>query len=217
MKIEMNHRQEVKVIPLFSTPVVVTNIGRSFTKDELQLCITDILMMKTKNMSNHRSKEHYLFESYNILKDIKNFCTDQLKNYLKEIEGVDTDLAGLRITQSWMNKNKPSESHHLHTHRNSYLSGVFYIRCLPNDNINLRNPLLGIYNNMEFPEKKITPWNTQGVIVSVKKGDLILFPSWVPHHVDANNTDKERISLSFNTFPIGEMGNYKNITHLFLK
>ena len=213
----MNHRQEVKVIPLFSTPVVVTNIGRSFTKDELQLCTTDILMMKTKNMSNHRSKEHYLFKNFVLLKDIKNFCTDQLKNYLKEIEGVDTDLARLRITQSWLNKTKPDESHHPHTHRNSYLAGALYISCLPNDHIVFSNRLLFINNNIEFPKKKTTAWNTESVSVNVKEGDLILFPAWMIHHVDVNKTtDKERISLSFNTFPIGELGNYDSGTHLKL-
>ena len=45
--------------------------------------------------------------------------------------------------------------------------------------------------------------------INVKEGDLIIFPSWVPHYVDVNETkDKERISFSFNTFPIGEMGDY---------
>ena len=39
------------------------------------------------------------------------------------------------------------------------------------------------------------------------KGDLVIFPSWIRHHVGVNETENEdRISLSFNTFPIGEMG-----------
>ena len=43
----------------------------------------------------------------------------------------------------------------------------------------------------------------------VTEGDLIIFPSWVPHGVSFNETEnKERISLAFNTFPIGEMGDY---------
>ena len=133
----------------------------------------------------------------------------------EEIEGVDTNLAGLRITQSWLNKTKPDESHHLHHHSNSYLSAVLYISCLPNDGINLSNRLYGSYNNIDFPIKVITPWNTQRVIINVKEGDLLIFPSWVPHWVDVNETkDKERISLAFNTFPVGEMGSY--YSHLTL-
>ena len=148
------------------------------------------------------------------LKDIKKFIEHHLKLYLEEIEGADTNLATLRITQSWLNKNKPGEGHDSHSHANSYLSGVLYINCLPNDCINFKNRSHKSYNNIEFLKKENTPWNTQGVIVGVKKGDLILFPSWVPHYVTMNKTkDTERISLSFNTFPIGELGEYHGASH----
>ena len=151
------------------------------------------------------------------LKDIKKFCEQQLKIYLEEIEGADTDLAELRITQSWLNKTKPGELHHPHTHRNSYLAGVLYISCLPNDSINLENRAYGLYNNMIFPKKKTTNWNSSGFKQNVTEGDLIIFPSWVLHHVDLNETkNRERISLSFDTFPIGEMGDYGGATHLKL-
>tara|TARA_Y100001951_G_C11193861_1_gene213125 strand:+ start:68 stop:700 length:633 start_codon:yes stop_codon:yes gene_type:complete len=207
-------------IPLFPTPATITNIGRSFTKDEMR-CISLVPMEKDEKirMQNHRSKDGYLFDNDFVnegLKDIKNFCEQQLKNYLEEIEGVDTDLAGVRITQSWLNKNKPSEHHPPHFHLNSYLSGVLYFKCLPNDHINI-NKTHRSYNNIEFPLKKITIWNATSISQNVTEGDLIIFPSWIMHYVDVNDTeDKERISLAFNTFPIGEMGNYNGATHLKL-
>jgi len=136
---------------------------------------------------------------------------------LEEIEGVDTDFARLRITQSWLNKTKPGESHHLHHHSNSYLSAVLYICCLPNDHINFEKRSYGLYNNLEFLKKKSTEWNANRIHINVEEGDLIIFPSWVPHYVDLNETkNRERISLSFNTFPVGEMGDYDGLTHLKL-
>ena len=201
---------KAKIVTLFSTPVVVVNIGQSFTKDEAD-CFANIPMWRDKKggMRNHRSKDAYLFETYkDKLKNIRKFCEYYLKQYLEEIEGVNTNLATLRITQAWLNKTKPGESHHPHLHPNSYISGVLYISCLPNDHINLENRMYGLYNNLEFT-KKPTVWNSRGSIINVKEGDLIIFPSWVPHSVDVNETeDKERVSLSFNTFPIGEMGDY---------
>ena len=213
----MNHRQEEsKLISLFATPVVLTNIGRDFTKLEAD-CFQNISMWKDKKreMQNHRSKDVYLFDNFaEDLKDIKTFCEYHLKQYMEEIEGIDTDIATLRITQSWLNKNKPNESHYQHVHRNSYLSGVFYFNCLPNDSIVFDNRLYGFFNNMVFSKKKTTEWNTNGAVVKVKEGDLILFPSWVPHYVTMNKTkDTERISLSFNTFPIGELGEYHGASH----
>ena len=136
-------------------------------------------------------------------------CEHQLKNYLENVVGANTDLAGLRITQSWLNKTRPQEHHHLHHHTNSYLSVVLYICCLPNDHINFEKRSDGLYNNMEFPKKKNTEWNGNVVKVGVEEGDLIIFPSWMKHDVSLNETkNRERISLSFNTFPIGEMGEY---------
>ena len=205
------------IISLFPTPITMTNIGRDFTETELQLLFYDIPIKKERDVQailegkelNHQSKDRYLFDSYSdTLKDIRKFCEQQLKYYLEKIEGADTDLAMLRITQSWLNKTKPQEYHHSHHHLNSYLSGVLYISCLPNDHIVLSNRSYGLFDNIEFSIKESTEWNATVITVNVKKGDLVLFPSWVPHNVDVNNTDKERISLSFDTFPIGELGGY---------
>ena len=210
-----------ELISLFSTPIVKTNIGRNFTKLETD-CFQNISVTAYKEkerMTNHQSENRYLFDNTfaEELKDIKEFCESQLKDYLENIEGVDTDLVGLRITQSWLNKNKPGESHPPHAHQNSYLSGVLYISCLPNDHIVFNNRLYRMCNDMKFPIKRTTIWNSAGAIVNVKEGDLIIFPSWVPHYVDVNETkDVDRISLSFNTFPIGEMGEYNGVTHLKL-
>ena len=217
---QMDFISNVDVMSIFPTPIVKTNIGRDFTKDELQLFFEDISMWKDEKlgMQNHRSKDYYLFDSHvDILGDIKKFCESQLKDYLEEIEGVDTDLAGLRITQSWLNKTKLGEYHNPHHHPNSYLSGVLYISCLPDDHINFNNRSDGLYNSLEFLMGKPTIWNAKSMSQNVIEGDFIMFPSWMSHHVIINEIkNRERISLSFNTFPIGEMGDEYNATHLKL-
>jgi hypothetical protein len=164
----MPSKKQIELIPLFPTPLVKINIDRDFTEDELQFLFYDIPMRKDEEREegiyNHQSKDYYLFDNFtDTLGDIKTFCEYHLKFYLEEIEGTNTDLVKLRITQSWLNKTKPQESHGQHFHTNSYLSGVLYISCLPND-----------------PK------------------------------------DRERISLSFNTFPVGELGTYNDATHLKL-
>jgi uncharacterized protein (TIGR02466 family) len=211
-------KKRVEVISIFASPIVRINIG-DFTKAEME-CVNHIPLEKNKEKKqrNHQSKDYYLFDSHvDKLGDIKKFIENWLNNYLEEIEGADTNVAGLRITQSWLNKTKPGESHHPHTHANSYLSGVLYFHCLPNDFINFDNRMYRMFNNMEFPKKKLTAWNSGGFNQKVTKGDLLLFPSWVAHSVGINETkETERISLSFNTFPIGELGNPNGATHLKL-
>jgi uncharacterized protein (TIGR02466 family) len=216
---KMNTTKKPELLSLFSTPIVKINIGRDFTKLETD-CFQNISMYKEKErMTNHVSKDRYLFDNTfaEELKDIKEFCESQSKDYLEKIEGADTDIATLRITQSWLNKTKPGEYHLPHYHSNSYLSGVLYISCLPNDGINFENRIHGLFNNMEFLIKKITPWNSDAAKVDVKEGDLLIFRSWVTHGVPPNETkNRERISLAFNTFPIGEMGNDEYANHLKL-
>jgi len=223
--------KEGAILPIFSTPIIKTNIKRRFTEDEMR-CISNLQMIKSDEKqydesgyflemsrdANHHSKETYLFDTFTEeFKDIKLFCEFHIKQYLEDISGADTDIVNLRITQSWLNNTKPNEHHHSHSHANSYISGVLYINCLPNDNIVFENRQAGIYDGtLQFKQKKITRWNAHGFSCPVEEGDLLLFPSWVPHHVVVNETKyEERITLSFNTFPIGEMG-YIYGTHLKL-
>jgi len=196
-------KPKLELISLFSTPVVKTNIGRNFTKKEME-CIASIPMNFAELMEHqNQSKDYQLFNTFaEGLKDIKTFCEQELKRYLEDIEGVDTDRINLSITASWLNKLKPQDHHALHNHRNSHLSGILYIRCLPNDNIQFTNRHLIFNKSLDLPIKKITPYNTEEAEVTVKEGDFVIFPSLVLHKVNVNETkDQERISLSFDTWP----------------
>jgi len=39
------------------------------------------------------------------------------------------------------------------------------------------------------------------VVVKVSDGTLLMFPSWLPHSVDASGSDKTRIGVSFKFMP----------------
>ena len=47
------------------------------------------------------------------------------KYYFHEVMGV-WDQAGIYLTESWVNKSEKGESHQMHTHPNSIISGSFY-------------------------------------------------------------------------------------------
>ena len=51
-------------------------------------------------------------------------------------------------------------------------------------------------------------------MLPMKRGELILFPSNLSHSVPVNQSDEERISLSFNSWPKGNMGDIKSLTYL---
>ena len=195
-----------ELLLLFPTAVVKNNIGRSFTKEEMD-CFLSIPLRPTKVNNKETHAQSLSFDvatsiGLEELKDIRQFCEAQLENYMEEIEGVDTARAPLEITQSWVNRIMPQGYHATHNHKNSYLSGVLYIKCLPNDSIQFSNRGVMFDTMLEFPKKKITDVNAEGISVSVQEGDFIIFPSLVPHQVGINETDDVRMSLSFDTFPV---------------
>ena len=51
-------------------------------------------------------------------------------------------------------------------------------------------------------------------MLPMKCGELILFPSNLTHSVPTNESDEERISLSFNTWSAGSLGDIDNLTYL---
>lgn len=120
-------------------------------------------------------------------------------------EAVVTVLAFLKIGQVdfeitgiWVNMNPPDAVHSKHSHPNNFLSGVYYVQTQKGaDTINFHDPRLQT-EIMKAPVTELTAENTDQVVVSVKNGAILLFPSWLTHSVDANTSDETRISVSFN-------------------
>lgn len=78
------------------------------------------------------------------------------------------------------------------------MSGVNYVRTHAGaDTINVHDPRnqTGV---IRPPVVQLTAENTDQVVVKVKAGTLLVFPSWLRHSVDANTSEAERISISFN-------------------
>jgi uncharacterized protein (TIGR02466 family) len=64
-------------------------------------------------------------------------------------------------------------------------------------NINFHDPRsqTGI---IQPPVVDLTADNTDHVVVRVRNGTLLVFPAYLQHSVDANSSEEERISISFN-------------------
>jgi uncharacterized protein (TIGR02466 family) len=94
----------------------------------------------------------------------------------------------------WGNVNDPNSRNIMHSHRNAVFSAVYYIQGTNTGHLRLINPA-NILNDC----------NTQAPFVrdfyfTPKDGDLILWPAWVPHEVEINHSDKQRINLVFDIY-----------------
>ncbi len=104
----------------------------------------------------------------------------------------------LVITGFWANINPPGTGHRLHSHRNNYLSGAYYLQVQDGaDTINFFDPKPQAGVIRPHATEPIAE-NTEVASVRVSTGSLLLFPAWLQHSVDANRSGKARISLSFN-------------------
>jgi len=102
------------------------------------------------------------------------------------------------ITGGWATVLAKGAAHKSHSHPNNFLSGVYYVRTRPGtDTINFHDPR-NQTSIIRPPVVELTNENTDQVVVRVKNGTLLIFPAYLQHSVDANMSDEERISISFN-------------------
>ncbi len=142
-------------------------------------------------------------------RNIRAFIEAKLHKFVTEIMASTDKLV---ITQSWLNKNKKGESHHEHVHPNSMVSGVWYPQIheqLPPIQFRHR-----AQRDISLQTEKYNTFNSATFMLPMKRGELILFPSNLQHSVPVNNSEEERISLSFNSWPKGNMGDIKSLTYL---
>ncbi|CAN7237878.1 2OG-Fe(II) oxygenase family protein [Variovorax sp. LjRoot290] len=106
--------------------------------------------------------------------------------------------AAFEITAYWATVLAKGAAHKIHSHPNNFLSGVYYVCTPPGaDAINFHDPRRQTAV-IRPPVVELTADNTDQVVVKVRKGTLLMFPSFLEHSVDANLSEEERISVSFN-------------------
>tara|TARA_Y100000114_G_scaffold153309_1_gene173026 strand:+ start:2193 stop:2759 length:567 start_codon:yes stop_codon:yes gene_type:complete len=95
--------------------------------------------------------------------------------------------------KSWILKLEKGDFAHSHNHSSSDLSGVYYYRTNSQDGsffFESPNPYFEVSNCF----KKLADRN----FYKPEPGKILLFPGWLRHGIFKNDTDNERISISFN-------------------
>jgi len=200
------------ISPLFPIALGHSKMDRTFTSTELE-CIERLGQSLISSIGNSTTQNNSVLDDPEMI-NIKTWIKKELDYYIDKVNPFDRSKLDLYFTQSWINFSKPGEFHHSHTHRNSYISGVFYIDANINQDCiifkNLYNAELG------YEPLHLTEFNMEDARLSINTGELILFPSRLTHSVPPNERNQTRISLSFNTFFRGEIGDIKKATNLLL-
>ena len=99
----------------------------------------------------------------------------------------------------WINVNGKGAYHTLHNHQDSLLSGIFYID-IPDENMGNLRFHRGDDAQYYIPDN-LSEYNMITSTMATyppKNGLVLIFPGWAKHEVTQNQSDKERIAVSFN-------------------
>nr|WP_284145597.1 TIGR02466 family protein [Xanthobacter aminoxidans] len=109
-----------------------------------------------------------------------------------------------QIKEIWVNVLEPGGHQAIHTHANSFISGVVYLtEAHPSANIVFHKAIGGsgfIFGNTN-PGARINAFNGgKFAMPQTGAGDLVMFPSYLLHEVPVNKGGR-RISVAFNAIP----------------
>jgi len=189
----------------FATPVYVKDIANSeynkYLEDKIVAWSQNNPGLKKTNMNGwHSPTDMHLKPEYKHL--IEELHIAQQEIYKDECLGSEPFLGNM-----WANINYKDGFNRPHIHPNSLWSGVYYVKT-PKKCGHLKIEDTRTMSLMSRPTKtnKEEPKHLwKEVHFEPIAGRLIMFPSWVNHCVDPNESDDIRISVSFNFLQKGLM------------
>lgn len=191
---------------VFSHPISKYNININ-TKDVL----VELKKIKYRSVEPFRGSWGSLEEEMNVLESLpklKSLINKTIKNYIKDVLKYDVDFF---ISRSWAQKISGYGEGAKHYHANSWLSGVYYPIGNKNFSISFYNP---VRHPWYHPPYEYNEYNSNTWTITCEDNMLVLFPSYLEHMADKNNSAKDRYSLAFNLIPKGPFGAYDSSLNL---
>jgi len=195
----MNH---ITTIPLFSLPLFIYKLD---IKEDLALKFSKEKIIKpSHDEAPNGSGANLMTTDLNVLRKYKALKKEIDKAILITLKDIlKLQNTKYRICNSWLTKTKPRQFSTSHSHKNSWLSGVYYPKGNPNFSIKF-------YNDQSppffIPPTEYNIYNSSEWSVFPQDNYLILFHSQLRHKIIPNQADTDRFSLAFNILPKGKIG-----------
>ena len=130
--------------------------------------------------------------------DLARHLDEHVADFVKEL---DFDLGGrpLQLDSLWINVLEPGGAHPAHIHPHSVISGTYYVEVPDGAGaIRFEDPRLGLMMASPPRRKRADRVNRPFITMAPRPGMLLLWESWLRHDVPINESESERISISFN-------------------
>lgn len=130
--------------------------------------------------------------------DLRLLLDQHVDRYQKHLE-MDLGKGQLSMSSCWVNIMGKGAQHSMHFHPLSVISGTYYL-SLPKDPspIKFEDPRSNLF--MASPPRKLNARisNQRFFSIRPKESHVVLFESWMRHEVQPCQSQKQRISISFN-------------------
>ena len=105
--------------------------------------------------------------------------------------------------QAWLNISPPGASNQIHYHPNCHFSGVYYGSLDAPDcgSIYFRDPRVAS-RMLTYPIERPTDFTASELRMRPEEGRMYVFPGWLEHGVDENQSGRDRVSISFNVLAV---------------
>jgi len=141
------------------------------------------------NKGGYQSQSFLKDEFKNNFYEIYNFVIDSVNAIGKDTESE------YELESAWVNINRKNNWNANHIHSQSSISGCVYLKTNPDSGkIVFENPTPSIHYNINKSIDGFFGIYWRLPIV----GELIIFPSYLHHCVEPNNSEDIRVSIAFN-------------------
>lgn len=199
---------------IFSTPLLVGKSDNENIRTKIQELMykhketTDLSRLLSEDWNKTKfSSDKTEFDKKGVTTfGTKNLIDDkewtEVVSFIKEFSALMIDDAyhgacGYGLSNVWSTVYPKGAYVPEHVHSNSMLSGVFYAKTPKNcGNIIFKDPSW-VTKTMVFVRNSYPP-NLTNYEFEVEEGLMILFPAWLPHSTNKNESDEDRIIVSFN-------------------
>ena len=188
----------MNIVEIFAVPNLVETMPQ-----DLKAMIKYVRAYTQKNKSVTKSNrggyqsDNLYYKPHRII----NKFVDALGSPVRMLSNQLRLKQGIKLANIWFNINKPGDSNMMHTHSQSIISGVYYVQVpRKSGDLIFHSPAAELISSY-LPRDYVNSYdryNSCSWSVAPKEGTVVLFPSWLRHHVEINESKKDRITLSFN-------------------
>ena len=191
------------ILKLFPQPVFkyqidnFKKINEELTKYIYELNKKDNIGVNKSNINGWHSRSF----DFNEKENVPNKFYSHINSYIEDVFsklGWEHDKTKVKCTSMWAIINKKGNFNIEHTHPNNYLSAAYYVKAPDNcGNFKATNPNI-LSRHIRAKTKQANELNSNSASIKINEGDLLIFPAYLPHSVEENKSDEDRVIVSFN-------------------